>query len=40
MSAHSMAMIATILVEVSAASVLLIFVAFSGLSVRRHVEVP
>ena len=40
MGAHSIAMNATILAEVSAASVLLIFVALSGLSARRHVEVP
>jgi hypothetical protein len=40
MGAHSIAMNATILAEVAAASVLLIFVALSGLSARRHVEVP
>src|SRR5450631_3136628 len=38
MSAHSIAMNATILVEVAAASVLLVFVALSGLSVQRHVD--
>jgi hypothetical protein len=38
MSAHSIAMNATILVEVAAASVLLVFVALSGFSVQRHVD--
>jgi hypothetical protein len=36
MSAHSIAMNATILAEVAAASVLLIFVALSALAARRH----
>jgi hypothetical protein len=39
MSAHSIAMNASILAEVSAASVLLIFVALCALFARRHVEV-
>jgi hypothetical protein len=36
MSAHSIAMNATILTEVAAASVLLMFVTLSALAVRRH----
>ena len=40
MGEHSIAMNATILVEVATASVLLIFVALAGLSVRRPLEAP
>jgi hypothetical protein len=40
LGAHSIAMNATILVEVATASALLIFVARSGLSARRHLEAP
>ena len=40
MGAHSIAMNATILAEVLAASVLLIFVVLCGLSARKHVQVP
>ena len=40
MSQHSIAMNATILVEVATASLLLIFVALAGLSARRRLEMP